>query len=195
MEQKQSISFFAYVFAILSFIPIIGVIFIISSLSYGIAKRRIGGYEILLIGLVGLILQIFLANYSFNKVFSADNTIFIQTSITKANENLYRAIKNIELYKKFKLKYPTNLEEVVNFNKELDKESFHLYENFLLISFYKGKPEKKIILLNYKLINTNMYTLYSNGIDLKENTDDDIYPTNNHIKSGYIDKRRIIHKN
>lgn len=189
MEEKKSIGFFAYFFAILSFIPIVGIIFIISSFSYGIAKRKIGGYKILIIGVIGLIIQIALANYSFNKLLSDDDSIMVEVTTKSAYENLDKTIKNIELFKKYKNKYPDNLEELIKFNNTLDKKSTHLYEKFVIFNLFKERNIEKLF-INYKLINNNEYYLYSKGMDAKKNTKDDLYPKNITIKSGYIDKRK-----
>jgi hypothetical protein len=111
--QREQISRLAFIPAIVSLLPIIGIPFGISALLWGIANRKIGGRKIITLAGVGLVISLVFALVTFfyyNKLLSNPSLVDIKTRYSQ--EGLAFVVRFLEFYKSGHGQYPSSLENL-----------------------------------------------------------------------------------
>jgi len=166
--QKEKLGVFPYVIAGLSFIPLIGVIFGIVAIVWGMVTTKLGGRTLAFLGAGGILFTIIIYSALFYFGFQQRGGLYDDLRQTMAKSNLLQVVQSIEFYKLQNGNYPDSLETL--------KES--LPENSMVFIFdvtdmnSTGKPRY----YHYKLIDASSYYLLGVGIDGKPFTADDIVP-------------------
>lgn len=100
----------AYVVAGLSFIPLIGVLFGLVAIIWGVASRRGGGKLAALIGALGITVTLVIYGLLFYFGFAQRGGVYDNLRTTMAQSCLDSTVKSIEFYKQANGGYPESLE-------------------------------------------------------------------------------------
>jgi len=167
--QKEKLGAFPYVIGGLSFIPLIGVIFGIVAIIWGLVTSKLGGKKLALIGTGGILFTIIIYSTLFYFGFQQRGGVYDDLREKMAKSNLVQVVQAIEFYKVQKGIYPENLEEV---EKSLPKNSMVF---FVDVTDIDGIGEPKYYY--YERIDDKHYSLLGVGKDKKPFTSDDIIPS------------------
>ena len=170
--ERDGLGCFPYIVGGLSFIPLIGVLFGIIVILWGLIKIRQGGWKLIVIGVLGISLTITIYGTLFYKGFVERGGTFDKLRSQMAQPMLTDLIKKIEYHKLQKGKYPKKLEELAPEGKQ-NPESFIMIYDPTMIDLKMKEPR----LFYYELINEGRnYYLLSSGPDGIPFTEDDIHP-------------------
>ncbi len=172
LTEQEKIGCLPYVISGLSFIPLLGVLFGLIVIVWGIIKRKVGGWKLVIIGTLGILLTVVLYGTLFYKGFIERDGVFDELSGQLAQTQLTDLVKHIEYYKIQNGYYPVKLEE-------LQPEDSEKINSFVFIHDAANKKLKitEQVLYFYKPINDGQnYHLFSSGIDGVPYTADDIHP-------------------
>ena len=167
-QETKKLGAFPYVIAGISFIPLIGVLFGVAAIVWGLVTNKQGGKKLAIIGSLGILFTIVIYSslYYFGFVHRGGvyDELRERLAITQANQTL----QAIEFYKVRYGNYPESLAQVTN---ALPAES--------LASIYDPTSEArgKLTEFYYQLINADQYYLLSVGPDNQPFTEDDILPS------------------
>lgn len=167
--EKEKLGTFPYVISGLSYIPLIGVIFGLISIVWGLATNKLGGKKLAFIGLGGIAFTIILYSSLFYFGFKERGGVYDELRIQLAQSNLLQTVQSIEFYKVQNGKYPESLEVL---QKSLPQNSMLNLMDVTDVSL-NGKPRY----FHYELIDENTYYLLGLGSDNIPYTKDDILPT------------------
>lgn len=161
---NKNIGYFPYILGGMSFIPIIGVLFGVISVLWGIVKWGQGGRMLVFVGLGGVLMtaSVGVIGYSVYKE-SMEEGVWSQSQTKLVKAQLFNAVLAIETYKIQNGKYPKSLNVV---QELLPKDSLPILRD----------PMSSKGLFYYKLVNKNAYHIRSSGADKTLNTSDDILP-------------------
>lgn len=168
-EQKQKkMRAFPYVVGGLSFIPLVGVLFGIVAIAWGLLTKKRGGKKLAIIGTCGIAFTVILYSSLFYFGFVKRGGIYDDLRAQLAESTLVQVVQAIEFYKIQNGNYPDSL--------KILKDS--LPENSMLFvhdaTDVKMGSESRYY--HYELIGENHYYLLGVGPDGLAFTPDDILP-------------------
>ncbi len=166
--EKERLGTFPYVVGGLSFIPLIGIIFGIVSIIWGLVTTKIGGKKLAFIGMGGIAFTIIIYSSLFYFGFKQRGGVYDDLRSKMAESNLVQVVQAIEFYKVQHGAYPSSLEMV---EKSLPKNSMVFFFDVTDMQI-NNKPRY----YHYKLIDENSYYLLGLGTDNQPYTADDLLP-------------------
>jgi len=167
--EKEKLGAFPYVIGGLSFIPMIGIIFGVVSIIWGLVTNKTGGKKLAFIGVGGILFTIIIYSALFYFGFKQRGGIYDELRVQLAKSNLVQLVQAVEFYKVQKGDYPNSLEELKN---SLPKESMVFFFDSTDVS-NDGTPRY----YHYEKIDESSYYLLGVGSDNTPFTSDDIIPT------------------
>lgn len=187
-NNQEKLGCLPFVLGGLSFIPLIGVLFGVIVIIWGIIKIKLGGWKLVLIGTLGILFTIILYGSLFFFGFVQRGGIYDELRGKLTTSMLTDLVKKIEYYKIQKREYPKSLKDLIPENSK-DLQGFTMIYDSSRIDFKSKTPR----LFYYELINDGKnYYLFSSGIDGIPFTEDDIHPivSEEEMKNiGYIKKK------
>jgi len=169
--EKEKLGTLPYVISGLSYIPLIGVLFGLITIVWGLATNKLGGKKLALIGFGGILFTIILYSSLFYFGFKERGGVYDGLRVKLAQSNLLQAVQAIEFYKVQNGKYPISLEVL---KKSLPQGSMVNLMDITDVSF-----EHQPRYFHYELIDDKSYYLLGVGADNIPYTEDDILPTIN----------------
>ncbi|UJZ96490.1 hypothetical protein IHC92_18160 [Photobacterium damselae subsp. damselae] len=179
-KEKYDIGCFSVLVGFLSFIPIIGTIFALISIIWGLIKKS---KTLIVMGSLGLLFTVIFIVYSNYNIFHKDIGYFSELRKKSAIDNLNNLVKGLEIYQKKYGKYPNDLQQLLAGLPEQPEYRDKVYDPTLV------GPDGSLDKFHYELVNKKFYILVSKGFDGKLYTNDDIYP-NSIDKSGLLTKAK-----
>lgn len=166
MEEKNNKHTYAFIFAGLSFIPLIGVLFGVLTILISLFTRKANSLLLGILGTVGILITIVLYGYILPN--SVNSEEFYDNFKSFNQKRMFTLIKSIEYYKLQNNKYPNSINEF----RESLKDDLDKSMTFEIVS-----PNDEPRSYYYKLTNDGKnYMLFSIGKDSIAFTEDDIYP-------------------
>jgi|SRR5208283_1405523 len=167
-EEKQKLGGFPYVIGGLSFIPLIGVLFGIIAIIWGLVTKNLGGKKLALIGTAGIVFTILLYSGLFYFGVMQRGGVYDALRVKLAESNLTQLVQAIEFYKTQNGQYPDSLKTL---KESLPTNSMVFINDPTQIT---SKGESRYFY--YELVDENHYYLLGVGPDGKPFTSDDILP-------------------
>jgi hypothetical protein len=167
-EKQEKLSSFPFVIGGLSFIPVIGVIFGLIAISWGLVTKKAGGKKLALIGGGGIFVTVILYSTLFYFGMVQRGGIYDDLRVKLSETTIVSLVQAIEFYKTQNGKYPDSLEVLQKSQPE----------NSMVMVFdptdvkIGGQPRYFF----YELIDSDHYYLLGVGPDGKPFTPDDILP-------------------
>jgi len=171
LMEKEKLGTLPYVISGLSYIPLIGVLFGLISIVWGLVTNKLGGKKLALIGFGGIVFTIILYSSLFYFGFKERGGVYDGLRVKLAQSSLLQAVQSIEFYKVQNGKYPISLEVL---KKSLPQGSMVNLMDVTDVSF-----EHQPRYFHYELIDDKSYYLLGLGVDNIPYTKDDILPTIN----------------
>jgi hypothetical protein len=186
-ENEQKIGCLPYVLAGLSFIPLIGVIFGLIVIIIGFLKSKVGGWKLIVLGILGISTTVLLYGTLFHQA-SKDDGMFAGIHGQLSEKLLTDLVKNIEYYKIQNGKYPDSLIDLQPEDPSDISSAVFIYDSTKSFNLEDNDEPK---LFHYELINDqNNYYLFSSGKDGIPFTGDDIHPVVNESEQSNIGYRQ-----
>jgi hypothetical protein len=158
----------AYVVGGLAFIPLIGLLFGIAAIVWGLVTNKSGGKRVAALGASGIVLTVVLYGSLFYFGFVQRGGVYDDLRAKLVQSSLNSLVPSIEFYKIQNGRYPESLEQLQH---SLPKESFvSVYDSS--IPSFSGQPPY----FYYERVDADHYYLRSVGPDGKPFTGDDIVP-------------------
>jgi len=157
-----------------SFIPLLGVLFGLIAIVWGILRRKEGGWKLVALGCGGIFVTILLYGALFYFGFVQKGGVYDELRTKMAKQNITTLAKSIEFYKTTHGQYPESLEELEKGATQQDR-LFMIDPSFKppLTALQSSKPQ----FFYYQLEpDHHHYYLLSVGPDGKPFTADDINP-------------------
>lgn len=167
-ENEKRLGALPFVIGGLSYVPLIGVLFGVVALAWGIFTKRAGGKKLALIGAGGILFTIFLYGGLYYLGFIKRGGTFDKLRAGLAQSQLNALVPQIELYKFQHGHYPASLEKL---RDSIPKESL-ISINDPACVVLGGRPKP----FYYEKVGEGHYYLRSLGPDCKPFTADDILP-------------------
>lgn len=167
----------AYVVGGLSYIPLVGVIFGVSSIIWGLTTKRAGGKKLSWIGLGGIVFTIVLYG-SLAYFGSMKDGPWGSLRKRMAVDGVSSLIQSIEYYKVRHGSYPESLESL---GAGLPRGSL-----FMVVDPMAADREGNQRLFYYELVDEGHYHLFGVGYDGAPYTNDDILPDADLIGAGGV---------
>jgi hypothetical protein len=167
-QNQEKLEAFPYVIGGLSFIPLIGVLFGIIAIIWGLVTKKLGGKKLAIIGGCGVAFTIFLYSCLFYFGFVKRGGVYDDLRAKLSESNLVQLVQAIAFCKTQHGNYPESLEMLKN----------SLPENSMVFVYDAsdvkrgGEPRY----YHYELIDDVHYYLLGVGVDGQPFTDDDILP-------------------
>lgn len=169
-SSDEKLGYLPFVISGLSFIPLCGVIFGIISIVWGLVTPKRGGKVLAIIGALGIAFTVILYGSLFYFGFIQRGGFYDEIRAEMAKSQLPDLVKAIEFYKLQNGKYPTNLDELANSQKQGQYVSILDPTTMVGIS-------PKMRNFHYKVLTDGRgYYLLSVGTDGKPYTPDDLLP-------------------
>lgn len=168
-DNNQKLSGFPYIIGGLSFIPLIGVLFGIVAIIWGLVTKKTGGKKLAIIGALGIVSTIVIYSAIFYFGFIKRGGVYDDLRIKLAQTNITQLVQAIEFYKVQNKTYPVSLEEL---KKSLPEKSMIFIADPTDVHM-QGESRN----FYYERIDDNHYYLLGVGMDGKPFTKDDILPT------------------
>jgi hypothetical protein len=169
---RQSLGGGYFVMAGLSFIPLIGVLFGIISILFGLLTKRQGGQKLAVIGAGGILFTIIIYGSLFYFGLYQRGGIFDELRSKLAQSQINSLVAQIELYKVQNGKYPESLKAL--------EESLHSSDPRAALAVYDPSQVHlntgKIPYFYYEVADADHYYLLGVGADGTPFTADDILP-------------------
>jgi hypothetical protein len=182
-EQEEEVGAIAYVVAGLSYIPVIGILFGLVAVIWGLVTNKSGGRKLALIGGGGIVFTVVLYSALFHYGFSQRSGVFDNLRTKLAETTITSLVQSIEFYKVQHGAYPDSLETL---RKSLPENSpVFIFDPTAVHT--GGQPR----LYYYELIDADHYYLLGVGPDGRPFTSDDILPqvvVGPESKSGFVRK-------
>lgn len=167
-EKQEKLSSFPFVIGGLSFIPLIGVLFGVIAIIWGLVTKKTGGKKLALIGGGGIVFTVILYSALFYFGMVQRGGIYDDLRVKLSESTIVSLVQAIEFYKNQNGKYPESLEVLQKSQPE----------NSMVIVFdptnvkLGGQPA----FYHYEIIDGDHYYLLGVGPDGKPFTPDDIVP-------------------
>ena len=159
----------SYVVAGMSFIPLIGVLFGIAAIVWGLTSQKHGGKRVAAIGASGIAFTVFLYGALFYFAFGQRGGVYDDLRTKLAQSTINSLIPEIEFYKLQNGKYPESLEAL---RASLPKDSFVMVFDPSAGSGFGANPRYFF----YARVGDDHYYLRGLGADGQPFTADDILP-------------------
>lgn len=167
-EQQEKLSTFPFVIGGMSFIPLIGILFGLVAIVWGLVTKKAGGKKLALIGVCGILLTIALYSALFYFGFVQRGGVYDDLRAKLSETTITSLVQSIEFYKTQNGKYPESLEVL---QKSLPKNSMVFVFDPTDVKM-GGKPRYYY----YQLIDSEHYYLLGVGPDGQPFTADDVLP-------------------
>ena len=158
----------AYVVGGMSFIPLIGVLFGVAAIVWGLVTKKSGGKRLAAIGGVGIVFTLALYGALFYFGFSQRGGIYDYLRVQLAQSTINSLVPSIEFYRIQNGKYPESLKVL---QETLPKEGFVSVFDPTVLEF---SAQSRYFL--YERVGEDHYYLRGLGADGKPFTSDDIVP-------------------
>jgi hypothetical protein len=112
LETQKKLSWFHYVVAFLSFVPLLGVLIGLVCMVFGITRRKQGGLVMTAIGAAGITVTFSIYGYLFKQMSNPTGGFIIAQTKMLSEHQLPDFVKKIEYYKILNGHYPKRLEEL-----------------------------------------------------------------------------------
>jgi len=152
----------------MSFIPLIGLIFGLVAIVWGLVTNKRGGKRLAGIGAGGICFTLLLYGALFYFGFKQRGGVYDDLRVKLAQSTINSLVPSIEFYKTQNGRYPESLEIL---KESLPKESFVSVFDPTVVEL-SGEPKY----FYYELVGDDHYYLRSAGADRKPFTGDDIVP-------------------
>ncbi|GMW07611.1 MAG: type II secretion system protein G [Gammaproteobacteria bacterium] len=175
----------AYVIGGMSFIPLIGVLFGIAAIVWGLVTKKLGGKRLAAIGAGGIAFTLVLYGALFYFGFAQRGGVYDELRVQLAQGTINSLVPSIEFYKTQNGKYPESLKVLQD---SLPKEGF--VSVFDPSALDLGAQPRYFF---YQRVGEDHYYLRGLGADGKPFTPDDIVPQFPAVpgsKSGLLVERR-----
>ena len=167
-HKTESIGGFAYVVGGLAFIPLVGVLFGIAAIVWGLSTDKSGRKLLIALGAGGIAFTTILYGSLFYFAFGQRGGVYDDLRAKLAQSSLNSLVPMVEFYKIQNGRYPESLDEL---QQSLPKEGFvSVYDPS--IGAFSTRPQQ----FYYQRTDTDHYYLRSVGPDGKPFTEDDIVP-------------------
>ena len=166
-SSQNKIGIFPYIIAGMSFIPLIGVLFGIIAIIWGITTRNRGGKRLIVIGLLGIALTVTLYSALYYFGFVKRGGLYDELRKDLAQNNLNALVQSVEFYKTQHGRYPDSLKTLEN---TAPQGSFVFITDPTDI---ENQPPREFY---YQPVGDNKYYLRGVGTDGQAFTADDIVP-------------------
>jgi hypothetical protein len=167
-QQTRKLSPIPYVLGGLSFIPVLGVLFGIVAITWGLATERSGGKKLAVIGASGIAFTFIIYGGLFYFGFVQRGSVYDHLRDQLVQTMLNTLVPAIETYKVEHGSYPENLEEL---RKSLPKNSFILVQDPRNVGFGRAPTN-----FYYERVGENHYYLRAVGSSGKPFSPDDVVP-------------------
>ncbi len=168
-DNNNKLGIFPFIIGGLSFIPLIGIIFGILAIVWGIKTEKVGGRKLIIIGSIGCWMTV--AAYALLLFFDVmkPGGMYGDMRSQSAQKNLQEIVKIVEFYKTQNGSYPRSLETLV---ANLDQKGQKIINDPTTIGQKEGSKT-----FYYELTDGgNGYYLFSVGPDGTPFTGDDLQP-------------------
>lgn len=167
-EQQEKLGTFPFVIGGMSFIPLIGVLFGLVAIVWGLVTKKTGGKKLALIGGGGIVFTIVLYSALLYFGFVQRGGVYDDLRSTLSEATITSLVQAIEFYKVQNGKYPESLEAL---KKSLPENSM-VFVFDLTVEKMGGQPRY----YHYELIDSEHYYLLGVGPDGQPFTADDVLP-------------------
>ena len=167
-DKKEKLGAFPFVIGGLSFIPGLGILFGVISITWGLATNKARGKLLALIGGGGILLNIILYSSLFYRGFIKRGGVYDNLRVELAKSSITELVLAIEFYKVQNGKYPESLEIL---RKSLPKNS-----TVFVFDPTDVQIVRKTRYFHYELVDNQHYYLLGVGPDGQPFTRDDILP-------------------
>jgi len=164
----KKLSTVAYIIGGLSFIPLVGVLFGIISITWGLAASKADGKRLVVMGLAGICLTLILYGALFYWGFAQRGGVYDDLRKKLTQSTLNSLVPSVEYYKMQHGQYPASLKEL---QQSLPKESFAFVFDSSAPSIASGPKY-----FFYERVGEDHYYLRAVGPDGQPFTADDIVP-------------------
>lgn len=169
-EYREKLGVFPFIIGSFSFIPLIGVLFGIIVIIWGLISKKNGSKKLVLVGLGGIAFSVILYSTLFYFGFVQRGGVYDKLRRNLSKTMINSLVQSIEYYKVQNGRYPESLEVL---RKSLPENSFvSVYDP----SIIKMSTDQKARFYYYKIINNDHYYLLGLGPDKQPFTNDDIVP-------------------
>lgn len=168
MDKQDKLGVFPYIVASLSFVPLIGVLFGIIAITWGLVTQRTGGKKLVWIGGGGITFTAGLYFVLFYVGFVQRGGVNDELRVRLTETTLTPVVHAIEYYKVEHGEYPASLEEIMNSQRQ--------GVLVMTIDPMDSSESKKQRLFYYERIGRDHYYLRSVGPDGVPFTSDDVVP-------------------
>lgn len=165
---SEKLGTFPYVIGGMSFIPLIGVLFGVVAIVWGLVTKKQGGKRLAAIGAGGIGFSLVLYGALFYFGFAQRGGVYDDLRVKLAQTSINSLVPSIEFYKTQNGKYPESLKVL---QESLPKESFVSVFDPTVVEF-GGQPKYFF----YERVDEDHYYLRGLGADGKPFTADDIVP-------------------
>ena len=167
-EEQEKLGTFPYVLGGVSFIPLIGIIFGIIAIIWGLATKKLGGKKLAIIGACGIAFSIILYGSLFYFGAVQRGGVYDELRSQLSKTTITSLVQAIEFYKTQNGQYPESLETL---RKSLPENSLVFVFDPTHVQM-GGEPRY----YHYELKDEDHYYLLGIGPDEKPYTSDDVLP-------------------
>jgi hypothetical protein len=167
-KNDEKLGTFSFVLGGMSFIPLIGLLFGISAIVWGLATKKLGGKRLAAIGAGGIAFTVAIYSALFYFGFEQRGGVYDDLRGKLAQSTINSLVPSIEFYKIQNGKYPESLEAL---QKSLPKNSFVSVFDPTVVGL--GTQPRYFF---YERVGDDHYYLRGLGSDGKPFTGDDIVP-------------------
>jgi hypothetical protein len=157
-----------------SFIPLVGALFGIAAIVWGIVRFKEGGWKLVALGGGGILVTILLYGAFFYFGFVQKGGVYDDLRAKMAKQSVVSAAKSVEFYKTTHGHYPVSLEEIEK--GASPQERLYLYDPTFKPSLTELSSAKPKFFYYQLEPDQKRYYLLSEGPDGKPFTADDITP-------------------
>jgi len=189
LRGHNGISGLAYVPAVASFIPLLGVGFGIAAILWGASKWRGGGKPVAYIGAAGIAFTVLLYGSLFAiGIRWSDSDEFLEAQLSLSQARLTEIMKSVEVYRLTHGEYPDSLhalDEGQGIERNYGDTTVGPAFSFRFWEYREPQSE----FYYSRLEDGSRYHLFGIGLDGEPFTDDDVYPL---VPAGDADGLGII---
>jgi hypothetical protein len=167
-EEQEKLGTFPYVISGVSFVPLIGIIFGIIAIVWGLVTKKLGGKKLAIIGACGIGFSVILYSSLFYFGFVQRGGVYDDLRSQLSKNTITSLVQAIEFYKTQNGNYPNSLETL---SKSLPENSMVFVHDSTHVQM-GGEPRY----YHYELNDQSHYYLLGVGADEKPYTSDDILP-------------------
>jgi hypothetical protein len=167
-NETEKLGTAAYVVGGMSFIPLIGVLFGIAAIVWGLVTKKLGGKRLAAIGAAGIAFTLVLYSALFYFGFAQRGGLYDDLRVQLAQGTINSLVPSIEFYRIQNGKYPESLKTLQD---SLPKEGFVSVFDPTVLEF--GAQPRYFF---YQRVGEDHYYLRGVGADGKPFTADDIVP-------------------